>query len=331
MSNKIFMNISTIENLVNGFIHEMHLCGYRYHIQERWMKQFEMFCSDLNFMPKDISKDILEAFCNKNTNESQQTKQQRLHMMTKFSEYLLKNGYKIECPEKPLKPFKYPRHIPYIFTEIEIKNMFIAIDSWETTSQSRGNRKEINPLLFRLYYGCGLREMEALKLKISDINLAEGILAVHNSKNGRSRLVPMADRLVEKCRYYIEKMHTYSERSAYLFPGRDAGTHISNTSTYKRFREYLWKTRIPHTGNGPCIHHLRHTFCVHRLKRWMMSGYDITNMMAYLSAYLGHVDFRGTEYYLRLTSDLYPELISRLETSHGMIIPKGGILDETDY
>lgn len=53
-------------------------------------------------------------------------------------------------------------------------------------------------------------------------------------------------------------------------------------------------------------------------------------MMAYLSAYLGQVDFRGIEYYLRLTSDLYPELISRLETSHGMIIPKGGITDETE-
>lgn len=170
--------------------------------------------------------------------------------------------------------------------------------------------------------------MEALKLKISDLNLTDGVLSINNSKNGRSRLVPMADSLIEKCRCYIEKMHPYAESDAYLFPGRDEGTHISSTSTYKRFREYLWKINIPHTGNGPCIHDFRHTFCVHRLKKWLISGYDITNMMAYLSAYLGHVDFRGTEYYLRLTSDLYPELISILENSHGRIIPKGGMTNE---
>lgn len=275
MSNNISMNSSTIEKLINGFINEMNLCGYSYHIQEIWMEQFRAFCKEHNFITEDINKDCLEAFCNKNINESHQTKQQRLNMMRKFSEYLLKNSYKIESPEKSLKSFKYPQHIPYIFTEIEIKRLFTSIDSWESTSPSRGNRRNFDPLLFRLYYGCGLREMKVLKLKISDLNLDDGILAIHNFKNRRIRLVPMADSLIEKCRYYIEKMHPFAESSAYLFPGRDAAKHISSTSTYKRFREYLWKISIPHTGNGPCIHDLRHTFCVHRLKKWLLSGYDI--------------------------------------------------------
>lgn len=103
MNNNIFIKDLTIKELINGFIHELRLCGYSYHIQERWMEQFRMFCSNNNFIAKDISKDCLDAFCHKNTNESQQTKERRLNMMRKFSEYLLKNGYKIERLEKSLK------------------------------------------------------------------------------------------------------------------------------------------------------------------------------------------------------------------------------------
>lgn len=57
-------------------------------------------------------------------------------------------------------------------------------------------------------------------------------------------------------------------------------------------REYLWEAGISHSGHGPRIHDLRHTFCVHCLKRWVLSGKDILNLMPYLSAYLGHADFQ---------------------------------------
>jgi len=35
--------------------------------------------------------------------------------------------------------------------------------------------------------------------------------------------------------------------------------------------------------------------------------------------------FSRTEYYLRLTADLYPDIISKLEKSHGYIIPESGV------
>lgn len=51
-------------------------------------------------------------------------------------------------------------------------------------------------------------------------------------------------------------------------------------------------------------------------------------MLPYLSAYMGHSDFRGTQYYLRLTADLYPHIISREETDFGYVIPEGVFTDE---
>ena len=60
----------------------------------------------------------------------------------------------------------------------------------------------------------------------------------------------------------------------------------------------------------------------------LLSGEDITNIMPYLAAYLGHADFRGTQYYLRLTADLYPDIISRTEAEFGYVIPKGDVTYE---
>ena len=36
---------------------------------------------------------------------------------------------------------------------------------------------------------------------------------------------------------------------------------------------------------------------------------------------MGHVDFRGTEYYLKLTADLYPYLIEKMNEHQMGIIP----------
>jgi len=47
-----------------------------------------------------------------------------------------------------------------------------------------------------------------------------------------------------------------------------------------------------------------------------------------MSAFLGHAGFRGTEYYLRLTTDLYPEIVKRMEKSYGTVIP---VFQDTAY
>jgi integrase len=98
---------------------------------------------------------------------------------------------------------------------------------------------------------------------------------------------------------------------------------LDRSTAYMRFREYLWSAKIHHSAHGPRVHDLRHTYCVHCLKRWVLEGKDLTNLLPYLSAYLGHADFRGTQYYLRLTADLYPDIIQKTEASLGYLIPEG--------
>lgn len=141
------------------------------------------------------------------------TYQKRLCLMRQFAGYLLKNGYDIELPTTPDKAFSYPIHNPYIFTEHELKEIFVQIDNWIWTSQSRGYRKQMDPVLFRMIYGCGLRIMEALRLKVADINLEDEYLGIRDSKNGRDRIVPMAESLTIRCKAYSKQMHALSSLS----------------------------------------------------------------------------------------------------------------------
>lgn len=55
---------------------------------------------------------------------------------------------------------------------------------------------------------------------------------------------------------------------------------------------------------GPRPYDLRHTFAVHRLKRWYRAGVDIQARLPWLSAYMGHLDILGTQAYLTATPDL---------------------------
>ena len=80
------------------------------------------------------------------------------------------------------------------------------------------------------------------------------------------------------------------------------------------FLKFLRLAGIPHPQGGPRVHSFRHTFCVHRLKIWVLDKKDITALFPYLCAYMGHKDTRCTEYYLRLTADLYPDIIHKTET-----------------
>jgi hypothetical protein len=60
---------------------------------------------------------------------------------------------------------------------------------------------------------------------------------------------------------------------------------------------------------------------VQNLRRWAAEGSDLAVMLPYLSAYMGHSDLRGTQYYLQLTADAYPEVAEMVQARFGHVIP----------
>ena len=99
---------------------------------------------------------------------------------------------------------------------------------------------------------------------------------------------------------------------------------ISPNTIYGKFSVYLKVVGISHggKGQGPRLHDLRHTFAVHVLQKWVTGGNDLTAMLPMLSTYMGHKSVSATSRYLRLTAEVYTELLSTIEEKCAFVIPE---------
>jgi hypothetical protein len=62
---------------------------------------------------------------------------------------------------------------------------------------------------------------------------------------------------------------------------------------------------------------------VHRMEDWCRRGVDLDAMLPLLATYMGHQTSMGTQRYLRLTADVFPEISQRLHLAYGHLIPRG--------
>jgi integrase len=180
------------------------------------------------------------------------------------------------------------------------------------------------PLLFRLLYGCGLRISEALSLRVADVDVDAGVITVLQAKFNKDRLVPLSDSLSGLLREYSLTFHKTAFPEARYFAHRD-GRAIRKGNVYAWYRKILWVAGIPHggRGGGPRLHDLRHKFSVYALKAMTDLGMDIYCALPLLSTYLGHGSVSSTGKYVRLTQDMFPEIVSKVSAISAFVIPGG--------
>lgn len=318
---------SILGELISGYIEEKRAVGCKYTKGSSLLKNFDTFIVKTHLREKKLPKELVLLWTKKKPNESERTRNARISIIRGFAKYMVRLDY--EAYIFPIAAVTIDRYsyVPYIFSEKELKTIFTICDSYPVSDVSP-NRHWILPLLFRMLYGCGLRISEALNLKINEVDLKQGTLFIRGTKFGKERIVPMAKSLTERCRQYAAKVHNYKSCNPFFYQSPYGGRYKEDT-IYKLFRKILWKARISHSGRGPRVHDIRHSFSVHCLKKWVSNKKDLTNLLPYLSAYLGHVDLRGTQHYLRLTADLYPEIIASVEQNFSFLIPEV-VCHETD-
>jgi len=310
--------------MLQRFIAEKKMSGFKYSTQERELQRFDMFLYLSGYSGLRLTKPMADAFIYGEL-EQPGTHYKKEILMRDFAEYLVNNGCHVYVPVVKSAPTKRCSHIPFIFTKEQLSAFFTAIDNYPIAKTS--NRNALDPVLFRLLYGSGLRISEALNLRLQNVDTDKGVLTILHGKNNKDRLVPIADSLNGRIRGLIDTFHGFNSADSYLFPSMTGNkTHIS--AAYTRFRDYLLMADIPHGNAGPRIHDLRHSFAVSCLKKWVLAGEEISSLLPYLAAYMGHTDFRASQYYLRLTAELYPDVISRTEAEFGYVIPNGGAFFE---
>ncbi len=314
------------ENLI-GFIAEKHAIGYKYNKGISLLKRFDSFVYTLQTEPQELNKEIVLKWTERSPAETISTQAGRISVLRGFGEYLIRIGEKAYIYPKGMVTINRYSYTPYIFSKDEIMAIFSACKNYPISKVSP-YRHLIIGLLFRMIYCCGLRVSEATNLKVADTDLIEGTLYIRNTKFGKERLLPMSDELTKKCRIYYQLVLVGNRDDSYFFPTPN-GEYYKEGTVYKLFREILWSAGISHTGKGPRLHDIRHTFAVHCLKKWVLEKKDISNSLPYLSVYLGHEDMRGTQHYLRLTADLYPDIVEKVDASCSSLIPEV-IINESD-
>ncbi|RKJ69810.1 integrase [Butyricicoccus sp. 1XD8-22] len=320
MSKETVVFQSILGPLIHGYIEEKKSVGYKYRKGALLLKHFDNLAANENLLEIKLPKELVLLWTERRSNETLSTRNGRISIIRGLATYMVRLGYEAYVfPAATISIDRYS-YVPYIFSEIELKNIFTICDSYPISDVSP-NRHLTLPLLFRILYGCGLRISEALNLKQKDIDLNQGTLFIRDTKFGKERKVPMAETLTERCRLFIEESNLIESSDTFLFRSPYGGRYKEST-IYKLFRDIIWEAGISHSGRGPRLHDFRHTFAVHCLKKWVLNEEDITNLLPYLSAFLGHVDLRGTQHYLRLTADLYPKIIRSVEQNFSTLIPE---------
>ena len=315
---------------LEDFIEHKRAIGYRYITGVGVLRRFDQFCIEEHSSEKVLSKELVTHWAQRRRGESVGTLGIRVCAIRQFARYLHTLGLEAYVIPSWILP-RYQQYVPYIFTEKELTAFFSQVDACRYWAQNPV-RHLVMPLLFRLLYCCGLRVSEATNLKVSHVDLHTGVLTVYVGKYGRDRQVPMSEELTERCRAYSRQLHSRSDEESFFLRSPSGGGPLNRKTVYYNFRRFLWDARISHggPGKGPRIHDFRHTFAVHRLKRWVEEGKDLSAFLPVLTTYLGHTHFRETAYYLRLTADVYPTITALIERAFGQLIPPLGAPHEDD-
>jgi integrase len=314
---------------IRNYIELKQAVGYKCDAQAHHLRRFDQFTLERYPEVDILTKEVVLDWCRKKPYEAQANQCLRASMIRQFGKYLDSIGIKAYVIPKGYYP-KEKQYAPYIYTCDELARFFAEADKCQYCCVCP-YRHQIMPVIFRMIYMCGLRPSEARLLKVADVDLDRGVLSVNHSKKDNSRLIPMSDSLTERCRAFSKKVHPCSAPEDYYFQSID-GRPMAIKNIYTNFRSFLWKARISHRGRGygPRIYDFRHTYAVHCLKKWAEQEKDLTAYLPILKTYMGHNSFNETAYYLRMTADVFPHIIMKIEAQYLGIIPQlEGDIDET--
>lgn len=273
-----------------------------------WIKRFLTFHKWHD--PHSLSESHINAFLthlavDRNVAESTQTQALSaiLFMYKKVLEADLDyvNGFK--------RAYK-PRKIPVVFSPAEAKAVI-------------GNLSGHHRLIASLMYGAGLRLMEAMRLRVKDVDFHYGQLTIRDGKGGKDRVTVLPRSVSEELKAQVEQVaiqhrHDLEQGATWVYMPNALDVKYPNAG-----KELAWqyvfpsakRSKDPRSGNvgrhhlgektmqnqvkkavkaagiakAASSHTFRHSFATHLLER----GSDIRTVQELL----GHADVKTTMIY----------------------------------
>ena len=231
----------------------------------------------------------------------------RFKVLSGFYRFAISRGHVKESPLPQSLPKLPPQQSPYVYSLDELRRLLDATSTLHV-EHSRLQAPMYRTLLL-LLYGSGLRIGEALALALHDVDLIERIIIVRDTKFYKSRMVPIGPKLTRELANYTALRRQLpmpaGENSAFFTTRTGRGWPYQHVITlFQRVRETAEIQCPAGEPRPPRLHDLRHTAAVHRVVDWYRSGKDVQRLLPQLATWLGHVDIKSTQRYLRMTPEL---------------------------
>lgn len=273
-----------------------------------WIRRFILFHDKRH--PSEMGKSEIEAFLSDLAVTRQvaaSTQNQALAAIL----FLYKEVLLIELPwlDDVIRA-KRPAKLPVVLTDAEAKRLIAQLDG-------------VHHLVAALLYGSGLRLMEAIRLRVQDVDFERLEITVRSGKGNKDRRTMLPKTLVEPLCMQLERVRVFHEQDIqngvgsvylpyalerkypnaghelawqYVFPAAKPATdpqtevvrrhHIGAQAFQRAIKAAVRRANI----NKPATSHsLRHSFATNLLE----AGYDIRTVQELL----GHADVKTTMIY----------------------------------
>ena len=292
-----------------------------------WAKQFILFHGKRH--PADLGAAEVEAFLTYLATQrhvSSSTQNQALSAIL----FLYRDAMGVTLPWlDSFERSKKPPRLPVVLAVLETQKL---LREAETAPAPIG-------LIIRLLYGTGMRLMEALRLRVKDVELTRKEIIVQDGKGGKDRVTMLPDSLLDAMRSQLVLRHEWHEQDLtlnkvdvwlpdalaikypnaakewgwqYVFAAKNHSIDPRSKSERrhhveeKQVQRYVKKAALAAGIAKPTTPHtLRHSFATHLLE----SGYDIRTVQELL----GHSDVATTMIYTHVLNKGGKGVISPLD------------------
>ena len=213
--------------------------------------------------------------------------------LRKLLNYLQRSRVLLRNPASDLQRKHAPSRVRDWLSEDEIALLLESVATHDALRHSSGQALGLRDrALLELYYSSGLRLDEARSLELDDLDLADGLVTVAESKSGRGRRVPMGTHAIHWLRRYLKEgrpqLTVKTRRTLAVFLSQQ-GSKMGKETIAGRIRHYVAQAGIE---KHVTAHVFRHSFAVHLLKHGASTRH--------IQEMLGHRSLQATQIYLRL-------------------------------
>jgi len=308
----------SLDDIIASYIEQQRCLGKRFSTEAIVLAAFSSAVSHVPL--HDIRPDMVSRFVDRG-GTSDATRHKKYRVLSGLFRFAVTRRLMKASP-MPQRPRRrcHSSYTPYIYSEAELKRLLTAVP---TATAGPGCVMDADTLrtLLLLLYGAGLRHGEALRLKLRDVDVAQSLIHVRDTKFFKTRIVPLSACLNNMIREFVArrgKHYSVCDESP-LFCKRDGTPLNSNTicATFRRLCTIAGIRRDGGARNQPRMHDLRHSAAVHRVTAWYRCDADLNDLLPKLATYLGHTGLSGTQRYLTMTEELLAEASRRFEAFAG--------------